>query len=121
MADLTDRLFLLCPFVPFPFISLSLQPPSLPPPLSLPLLYPPPLPLSHHPSILHPPFLLSSPSSSPPLDVASRLLCSSLEAPSLQSHGLPQLTGYDCEVNAPIQERHLLQGEELLRALDQVI
>ncbi|XP_063079642.1 hypoxia inducible factor 1 subunit alpha b isoform X1 [Engraulis encrasicolus] len=56
-----------------------------------------------------------------PSDVASRLLCSSLEAPSLQSHGLPQLTGYDCEVNAPIQERHLLQGEELLRALDQVI
>uniref|UniRef100_A0A673I0M4 Hypoxia-inducible factor 1-alpha n=1 Tax=Sinocyclocheilus rhinocerous TaxID=307959 RepID=A0A673I0M4_9TELE len=50
-------------------------------------------------------------------DVASRLLCSSLEG----SSGLPQLTRYDCEVNAPVQDRHhLLQGEELLRALDQV-
>ncbi|XDV41991.1 hypothetical protein PO909_010750 [Leuciscus waleckii] len=52
-----------------------------------------------------------------PSDVASRLLCSSLES----SGGLPQLTRYDCEVNAPVQDRHhLLQGEELLRALDQV-
>uniref|UniRef100_A0A8C1YKV8 Hypoxia inducible factor 1 subunit alpha b n=1 Tax=Cyprinus carpio TaxID=7962 RepID=A0A8C1YKV8_CYPCA len=52
-----------------------------------------------------------------PSDVASRLLCSSLESCS----GLPQLTRYDCEVNAPVQDRHhLLQGEELLRALDQV-
>uniref|UniRef100_A0A671QLS4 Hypoxia-inducible factor 1-alpha n=1 Tax=Sinocyclocheilus anshuiensis TaxID=1608454 RepID=A0A671QLS4_9TELE len=50
-------------------------------------------------------------------DVASRLLCSSLES----SGGLPQLTRYDCEVNAPVQDRqHLLQGEELLHALDQV-
>ncbi len=50
-------------------------------------------------------------------DVASRLLCSSLE----NSSGLPQLTSYDCEVNAPVQDRHhLLQGEELLCALDQV-
>ncbi|XP_031438089.1 hypoxia inducible factor 1 subunit alpha b isoform X2 [Clupea harengus] len=55
-----------------------------------------------------------------PSDMASRLLCSSLET-SVAS-GLPQLTRDDCEVNAPIQERHhLLQGEELLRALDQVI
>uniref|UniRef100_A0A4W4HNC2 Hypoxia-inducible factor 1-alpha n=1 Tax=Electrophorus electricus TaxID=8005 RepID=A0A4W4HNC2_ELEEL len=52
-----------------------------------------------------------------PSEVASRLLCSSFES----SRGLPQLTRYDCEVNAPIQDRHpLLQGEELLRALDQV-
>nr|AJG42183.1 hypoxia-inducible factor 1 alpha B [Gymnodiptychus pachycheilus] len=52
-----------------------------------------------------------------PSDVASRLLCSSLE----NSSGLPQLTRYDCEVNAPVQDRHhLLQGEELLCALDQV-
>ncbi|XP_073709230.1 hypoxia inducible factor 1 subunit alpha b [Garra rufa] len=52
-----------------------------------------------------------------PSDVASRLLSSSLES----SRGLPQLTRYDCEVNAPVQDRHhLLQGEELLRALDQV-
>ncbi|XP_060722547.1 hypoxia inducible factor 1 subunit alpha b isoform X1 [Tachysurus vachellii] len=51
-----------------------------------------------------------------PSDVASRLLSSSFE-----TRGLPQLTRYDCEVNAPIQDRHsLLQGEELLRALDQV-
>nr|QCF47166.1 hypoxia inducible factor 1 alpha [Heteropneustes fossilis] len=52
-----------------------------------------------------------------PSDLASRLLCSSFES----TGGLPQLTRYDCEVNAPIQDRHsLLQGEELLRALDQV-
>ncbi|KAI7799868.1 hypoxia inducible factor 1 subunit alpha b isoform X2 [Triplophysa rosa] len=51
-----------------------------------------------------------------PSDVASRLLSSSFE-----SGGLPQLTRYDCEVNAPVQDRHhLLQGEELLCALDQV-
>lgn len=48
-------------------------------------------------------------------DMASRLL-----GPSLDGTGLPQLTSYDCEVNAPIQgNRNLLQGEELLRALDQ--
>uniref|UniRef100_W5UA58 Hypoxia-inducible factor 1-alpha n=1 Tax=Ictalurus punctatus TaxID=7998 RepID=W5UA58_ICTPU len=52
-----------------------------------------------------------------PSDVASRLLSSSFESRG----GLPQLTRYDCEVNAPIQDRQsLLQGEELLRALDQV-
>ncbi|XP_051951529.1 hypoxia inducible factor 1 subunit alpha b [Xyrauchen texanus] len=52
-----------------------------------------------------------------PSDVASRLLSSSLES----SDGLPRLTRYDCEVNAPVQDRHhLLQGEELLCALDQV-
>lgn len=52
-----------------------------------------------------------------PSEIASRLLCSSFE----NTGGLPQLTRYDCEVNAPIQDRHaLLQGEELLRALDQV-
>ncbi|XP_039598212.1 hypoxia inducible factor 1 subunit alpha b [Polypterus senegalus] len=51
-----------------------------------------------------------------PTDLASRLLASSFE-----SSGLPQLTRYDCEVNAPLQGRqNLLQGEELLRALDQV-
>lgn len=34
---------------------------------------------------------------------------------------LPQLTRDDCEVNAPLQGRqYLLQGEELLRALDHV-
>ncbi|XP_075470956.1 hypoxia-inducible factor 1-alpha isoform X2 [Ascaphus truei] len=48
-------------------------------------------------------------------DMASRLL-----GQTLNGRGLPQLTGYDCEVNAPIQgNRNLLQGEELLRALDQ--
>ncbi|TRZ02161.1 hypothetical protein DNTS_007280 [Danionella cerebrum] len=51
-----------------------------------------------------------------PSEIASRLLSSSLE----NNSGLPQLTRYDCEVNAPVQDRHhLLQGEELLRALDQ--
>ncbi|XP_053553268.1 hypoxia-inducible factor 1-alpha [Bombina bombina] len=48
-------------------------------------------------------------------DMGSRLI-----GQSLVGSGLPQLTGYDCEVNAPIQgSRHLLQGEELLKALDQ--
>lgn len=52
-----------------------------------------------------------------PSEMASRLLSSSYES----SRGLPQLTRYDCEVNAPVQDRHhLLQGEDLLRALDQV-
>uniref|UniRef100_A0A673HWL1 Hypoxia-inducible factor 1-alpha n=1 Tax=Sinocyclocheilus rhinocerous TaxID=307959 RepID=A0A673HWL1_9TELE len=61
--------------------------------------------------------LVTHPFPSDSADVASRLLCSSLEG----SSGLPQLTRYDCEVNAPVQDRHhLLQGEELLRALDQV-
>ncbi|KAI1895370.1 hypothetical protein AGOR_G00105590 [Albula goreensis] len=51
-----------------------------------------------------------------PSDLASRLLGTSFEG-----SGLPQLTRYDCEVNAPVLSRHhLLQGEELLRALDQV-
>lgn len=49
-------------------------------------------------------------------DLASRLLSVSVEGA-----GLPQLTRYDCEVNAPVLDRqHLLQGEDLLRALDQV-
>ncbi|XP_036398473.1 hypoxia inducible factor 1 subunit alpha a [Megalops cyprinoides] len=51
-----------------------------------------------------------------PSDLACRLLGSSFEG-----SGLPQLTRYDCEVNAPVLGRqHLLQGEELLRALDQI-
>ncbi|KAJ8290329.1 hypothetical protein GJAV_G00011480 [Gymnothorax javanicus] len=52
-----------------------------------------------------------------PSDMACRLLGTSFEVSCL-----PQLTRYDCEVNAPVLDRqHLLQGEELLRALDQVI
>uniref|UniRef100_A0A3B3R0R2 Hypoxia-inducible factor 1-alpha n=1 Tax=Paramormyrops kingsleyae TaxID=1676925 RepID=A0A3B3R0R2_9TELE len=51
-----------------------------------------------------------------PSDLASRLLSVSVEGA-----GLPQLTRYDCEVNAPVLDRqHLLQGEDLLQALDQV-
>ncbi|XP_053140397.1 hypoxia-inducible factor 1-alpha [Hemicordylus capensis] len=51
-----------------------------------------------------------------PSDIASKLL-----GQSIDEKGLPQLTSYDCEVNAPIQgNRNLLQGEELLKALDQV-
>ncbi|KAM9365494.1 LOW QUALITY PROTEIN: endothelial PAS domain-containing protein 1-like [Pholidichthys leucotaenia] len=47
--------------------------------------------------------------------IASRLLGQSFE-PSF----LPQLTRYDCEVNVPLQANlHLLQGCDLLRALDQ--
>uniref|UniRef100_A0A3B5LK43 Hypoxia-inducible factor 1-alpha n=1 Tax=Xiphophorus couchianus TaxID=32473 RepID=A0A3B5LK43_9TELE len=56
-----------------------------------------------------------------PSDLASRLLGTTSDGGgSLVS--LPQLTSYDCEVNAPLQGRqYLLQGEELLRALDHVI
>ncbi|KAL8168798.1 UNVERIFIED_CONTAM: Hypoxia-inducible factor 1-alpha [Gekko kuhli] len=51
-----------------------------------------------------------------PSDIASKLL-----GQSMDEKGLPQLTSYDCEVNAPIQgNRNLLQGEDLLKALDQV-
>ncbi|XP_056147773.1 endothelial PAS domain-containing protein 1b isoform X2 [Lampris incognitus] len=47
--------------------------------------------------------------------VASRLL-----GPSFESYFLPELTRYDCEVNVPLQGNlHLLQGCDLLRALDQ--
>nr|XP_057920549.1 endothelial PAS domain-containing protein 1b isoform X2 [Doryrhamphus excisus] len=47
--------------------------------------------------------------------LASRLL-----GPSFESSGLPELTRYDCEVNVPLQGNlHLLQGCDLLRALDQ--
>ncbi|XP_041121502.1 hypoxia-inducible factor 1-alpha-like isoform X3 [Polyodon spathula] len=49
-------------------------------------------------------------------DLASRLLACSFE-----NSGLPQLTRYDCEVNAPVQGKQtLLQGEDLIQALDQV-
>nr|XP_057946145.1 hypoxia inducible factor 1 subunit alpha a [Doryrhamphus excisus] len=55
-----------------------------------------------------------------PSDLASCLLGSTSEATS-SLFTLPQLTRYDCEVNAPLQGRQcLLQGEELLRALDHV-
>uniref|UniRef100_A0A3Q3GPC3 Hypoxia-inducible factor 1-alpha n=1 Tax=Labrus bergylta TaxID=56723 RepID=A0A3Q3GPC3_9LABR len=54
------------------------------------------------------------------LDMACRLLGSTSEGSS-SPFTLPQLTRYDCEVNAPLQGRqYLLQGEELLRALDHV-
>ncbi|XP_077587805.1 hypoxia inducible factor 1 subunit alpha a isoform X2 [Stigmatopora nigra] len=55
-----------------------------------------------------------------PSDLASCLLGSTSEA-ARSLFNLPQLTRYDCEVNAPLQGRqYLLQGEELLRALDHV-
>jgi len=50
--------------------------------------------------------------------LASRLLGSTSEGTG-SLFTLPQLTRYDCEVNAPLQGRQsLLQGEELLCALD---
>lgn len=56
-----------------------------------------------------------------PSDVASRLFSRSSEGGAI-TMPLPQLTRYDCEVNAPVTGRqHLLQGEELLCALDLVI
>ncbi|KAG5855205.1 hypothetical protein ANANG_G00046580 [Anguilla anguilla] len=46
-------------------------------------------------------------------------VASCLLAPSFESRSLPELTGYDCEVNAPLQgSLDLLRGCELLRALD---
>ncbi|XP_072222111.1 hypoxia inducible factor 1 subunit alpha a [Leuresthes tenuis] len=53
-------------------------------------------------------------------DLASRLLGTTSEGTS-SPFTLPQITRYDCEVNAPLQGRqYLLQGEELLRALDHI-
>lgn len=47
--------------------------------------------------------------------IASRLI-----GPSFETYSLPELTRYDCEVNVPLQGNlHLLQGSDLLRALDQ--
>nr|QCH38998.1 HIF-2a [Pareuchiloglanis anteanalis]QCH38999.1 HIF-2a [Pareuchiloglanis sinensis] len=47
--------------------------------------------------------------------VVSRLL-----GPSFEMCSLPELTRYDCEVNVPLQGNlHLLQGSDLLCALDQ--
>ncbi|KAM6912711.1 hypoxia inducible factor 1 subunit alpha a [Xenentodon cancila] len=55
-----------------------------------------------------------------PSDLASRLFGTTSEA-TTSLFTLPQLTRYDCEVNAPLQGRqYLLQGKELLRALDHV-
>ncbi|XP_015218279.2 endothelial PAS domain-containing protein 1 [Lepisosteus oculatus] len=43
-----------------------------------------------------------------------------LLGPSFESYSLPELTRYDCEVNIPLQGNlNLLQGSDLLRALDQ--
>ncbi|XP_031436004.1 hypoxia-inducible factor 1-alpha-like [Clupea harengus] len=56
-----------------------------------------------------------------PSDLARQLLARSSKVGSL-SGSLPQLTRDDCEVNAPVTTwQNLLQGEELLRALDQLI
>ncbi|KAL6488095.1 hypothetical protein MHYP_G00047210 [Metynnis hypsauchen] len=56
-----------------------------------------------------------------PSDVLNQLLAGPSEGRTL-SVPLPQLTRYDCEVNAPVAGRqNLLQGEELLFALDQSI
>lgn len=57
-----------------------------------------------------------------PTDLASLLLGHPSEVGSVVSPiGLPQLTRYDCEVNAPVGGRHLLlNGDDLLCALDQV-
>ncbi|XP_038142188.1 hypoxia inducible factor 1 subunit alpha a [Cyprinodon tularosa] len=55
-----------------------------------------------------------------PSDLASRLLGTTSDVSS-SPFTLPHLTSYDCEVNAPLQGRqYLLQGEELLRALDHI-
>ncbi|XP_057197978.1 endothelial PAS domain-containing protein 1b [Triplophysa rosa] len=47
--------------------------------------------------------------------IASRLI-----GTSFKTYSLPELTRYDCEVNVPLQGNlHLLQGSDLLKALDQ--
>ncbi|TRY97725.1 hypothetical protein DNTS_003495, partial [Danionella cerebrum] len=47
-------------------------------------------------------------------------MISQLLGPSFDSYCLPELTRYDCEVNVPLHGNlHLLQGSDLLRALDQ--
>ncbi|NP_001085564.1 endothelial PAS domain protein 1 S homeolog [Xenopus laevis] len=47
-------------------------------------------------------------------------LTSCLIGPSFESYLLPELTRYDCEVNVPVLgNSRLLQGSDLLRALDQ--
>lgn len=38
--------------------------------------------------------------------------------PSAQALLLPSITQQDCEVNAPTKSLNLLQGEDLIRALD---
>uniref|UniRef100_A0A3B1JQK8 Endothelial PAS domain protein 1b n=1 Tax=Astyanax mexicanus TaxID=7994 RepID=A0A3B1JQK8_ASTMX len=49
-----------------------------------------------------------------------KLLTSRLLGPSFETYCLPELTRYDCEVNVPLQGNlHLLQGSDLLWALDQ--
>ncbi|XP_043992501.1 endothelial PAS domain-containing protein 1b [Gambusia affinis] len=53
-------------------------------------------------------------------NVMSSGMASRLLGPSFEPSCLPQLTRYDCEVNVPLQgSLHLLQGCDLLRALDQ--
>lgn len=55
-----------------------------------------------------------------PSDMVSRLLGTTSESTGTL-FTLPQLTRDDCEVNAPLQGRqYLLQGEELMRALDHI-
>nr|QKM76936.1 hypoxia-inducible factor 1 alpha A [Triplophysa scleroptera] len=47
-------------------------------------------------------------------------MISQLLGPSFNTYCLPELTRYDCEVNVPLHGNlHLLQGCDLLRALDQ--
>uniref|UniRef100_A0A8C1D2F7 Endothelial PAS domain protein 1b n=1 Tax=Cyprinus carpio carpio TaxID=630221 RepID=A0A8C1D2F7_CYPCA len=47
-------------------------------------------------------------------------LQSRLIGASFENYFLPELTRYDCEVNVPLQGNlHLLQGSDLIRALDQ--
>lgn len=49
------------------------------------------------------------------LGITTRLL-----GPTFDPYCLAELTQYDCEVNMPLQGNlHLLQGNDLLKALDQ--
>ncbi|KAM9316014.1 endothelial PAS domain-containing protein 1 [Gastrophryne carolinensis] len=57
---------------------------------------------------------------SPPQSHKSRGITNQLIGPSFESFLLPELTRYDCEVNVPVLgNSNLLQGSDLIRALDQ--
>ncbi|XP_075060226.1 endothelial PAS domain-containing protein 1 [Mixophyes fleayi] len=55
-----------------------------------------------------------------PQSQRAKAMTNRLIGPSFEPYLLPQLTRYDCEVNVPVLgASHLLQGSDLLRALDQ--
>ncbi|XP_060103719.1 endothelial PAS domain-containing protein 1-like [Heteronotia binoei] len=75
-----------------------------------------------HPKAAFSPHFYSSPYQDFRVPQAHRMsgVASCLLGPSFEPYLLPELTRYDCEVNVPVLgSSTLLQGSELLRALDQ--